>query len=67
MSEFFPIEDGEQAICELEALNNRLLESAHVGRFFFFFRPSESPRSYKDWGGFMGHVLLQNCTYTCPG
>ena len=30
-----------------------------------FVRPSESPRSYKDWGGFMGHMLLQNCTYTC--
>ena len=34
------MEDGEQAICELDALNSRLLEFAHVGRFFFFFRPS---------------------------
>ena len=28
-----------------------------------FVRPSESPRSYKDWGGFMGHMLLQAKLY----
>ena len=38
------------------------LHNFHVRSFV---RPSESPRSYKDWGGFMGHMLLQNCTYTC--
>ena len=33
MSEFFTAEDWKQAVWELDALNNRWLESAHVGRY----------------------------------